>query len=288
MKGTKTKECGPAAFDRFYSGIYGPRWPALKEALLPGKEGMPWSHGLARAYLLDPASVLAALALPECAEGELADLCAAPGGKCLVLAGSMSPPCRLTANERSQERSARLRRVLDEHLDAQRRARVSTTNEDAAALCRKKPQAFDRILLDAPCSSERHVLASEPHLGRWTQARAKSLAMGQWALLSGAFLMLKPGGCLAYATCSINPGENDGVIAKLLKKYGDWAEMLDPRAAILESLDALGRSGLGDETAHSLRSLLDRAEATDSGLSFMPDRCGGAGPLYLSLIGKAL
>jgi 16S rRNA C967 or C1407 C5-methylase (RsmB/RsmF family) len=288
MKGTKTKESGPAAFDRFYSGIYGARWPSLKEALLLDKEGMPWSHGLARPYLLDPASVLAALALPEIAEGEMADLCAAPGGKCLVLAGSMPPSSRLIANERSQERSARLRRVLDEHLDAHKRALVSVTNEDAAALCRKRPQAFDRILLDAPCSSERHVLASGPHLGRWTQARAKSLAMGQWALLSGAFLMLRPGGCLAYATCSINPGENDGGIAKLSKKYGGLAAVRDPRAAILESLEALARTGLGEESAHRLSSLLDRAEATESGLSFMPDRCGGAGPLYLSLIGKAV
>jgi 16S rRNA C967 or C1407 C5-methylase (RsmB/RsmF family) len=273
---------GEAAFLSRYAAIYAQRWPALKRALLAAGLRLDWDRGLSKPYSLDPASVLAALALPPLEEGEAIDLCAAPGGKSLVIAAGLGPNARLTANERSRERSARLRRVLDEHLPVSSRSKLICQTADAAALCRKRPLAYDRILLDAPCSSERHVLASAPHLDKWSPSRVKRLAQDQWALLSSAFLMLKEDGFLVYSTCSIGPEENEGVLSRLSAKYGTQAAFLDPAESMRNSLEAQGEY----PQASILRRLLDKAERGERGLMFMPDTGEGSGPLFVSLIAK--
>jgi len=159
--------------------------------------------------------------------GIILDACAAPGGKTLVLAGRSGPQVRIEANELSSERRRRLRDVLDGQLPHVTRARVSVTGYDAARLCRTTKNRYDAILLDAPCSSERHVLNSQRALSVWTPARTRQLALRQWSLLSSCFLMLKPGGCLVYSTCSISPMENDGVLRRLVEKYGDHCDIFD-------------------------------------------------------------
>ena len=95
------------------------------------------------------------------------------------------------------------------------------------------------------------------------------LAQRQWALLSAAFLLLKPGGFLLYATCALTDAENDGVVQKLLKKYGN-------EAIVRNSAHAINGAGMA--------SIL--GEKTVFGCRFLPDTCGGAGPLYFSLIEK--
>lgn len=109
------------------------------------------------------------------------------------------------------------------HLYPEQRELVTVSGFDAAALAGRKSERerFNAILLDAPCSSERHVLASEKALQEWTPARPRSLGRRQWALLSAAFLLLAPGASLVYATCVLSPEENDQVAGRLLKKYGD-------------------------------------------------------------------
>ena len=119
--------------------------------------------------------------------------------------------------------------------------------------------AYDGILLDVPCSSERHVLSSPPHLAAWSPARIKNLAYRQWALLSGAWLVLKPGGYLVYSTCALSPAENDDVVQKLFQKYDD---------AIRIESESLG-------------------ERTQWGVHILPDAAEGAGPIYYAILGKA-
>jgi len=157
------------------------------------------------------------------------DACAAPGGKSLVIASALPADALLLCNEVSSERRRRLSAVLDRHLDADKRARARVCGFDAAAQGRRKSEhgRFDAILLDAPCSSEAHVLKNERALREWTTARPRFLAKRQWALLSSAFLLLKAGGCLVYSTCAVNPAENDGVACRLLEKYSGSIE-LDP------------------------------------------------------------
>jgi 16S rRNA (cytosine1407-C5)-methyltransferase len=212
--------------------------------------------------MMDRASVLAAasLRLPE--EGLILDACAAPGGKSLVLASHMANGARLLCNELSRERRRRLINVLDEHLDKEIQRRVSVSGFDAAAAGGRKSEwnRFDAILLDAPCSSERHVIQSPKALAEWKPARPRSLSLRQWSLLSAAFLLLKSGGALVYATCALSPEENDGPVSKLLEKY--------PGEAELDKDD----STLGEKTRF--------------GRLILPDESDGMGPMYVARVRK--
>ena len=168
--------------------------------------------------------------------------------------------------------------MLAEHLPPDISTRIEVTGYDAATLPRYRQACCDRILLDAPCSSERHVITDAKYLACWTPARVKMLAQRQWALLSAAFLLLKPGGFLVYATCALTDAENDGVVQKLLKKYGKEAAVHNGAAAAPYAADT--------ETAAGNDTKLIASEKTLFGRRFLPDTCTGAGPLYFSLIEK--
>ncbi|MDR2739974.1 MAG: 16S rRNA methyltransferase [Treponema sp.] len=249
-------------FESYYSFIYGKRWNALRESLLQKSIPIPYSNGLIKPYLLDRASVLAAQSLHPLSEGPILDACAAPGGKSLVIASRMGLQSTLLSNELSGERRRRLAKVLDEHLPPELLDRVTVSGFDAAAAGGKKDQhnRFAGILLDAPCSSERHVITSEKALTEWSHARPRFLARRQWSLLSSAFLLLQPGGSLVYATCALSPEENDGVASRLLEKYQD---------AVIPDLPDFCE---GEETKY--------------GRIILPDTCHGIGPIYVARFRK--
>lgn len=300
---------GAAAFEAYYSALFGNRWTALREALLQETQPVAFSICGGKPYYLDQASIYAAQALPPIDEGSYLDMCAAPGGKTLVLASGMGQEAHIQANELSRARRARLLTVLNEHLPPDINARIEVTGYDAATLPRYRQAYYDRILLDAPCSSERHVITDAKYLARWTPARIKMLAQRQWALLSAAFLLLKQGGFLVYATCALADAENDGVVQKLLKKYGTEAvvhsgtaateftaamefdatntETTDGNVPAVHSNTAVVESGaVNTKTAGKNSTPLILGEKTLFGCRFLPDTCGGAGPLYFSLIEK--
>ncbi|MGP1576163.1 MAG: SAM-dependent methyltransferase [Treponema sp.] len=255
----KNRYDGAAAFHQYYADMFGSRWESLKAALQRETTPAAFFAGGAEPYYLDAASIAAAAALPPLEAGTCLDMCAAPGGKTLVLASRMGAAVDIIANELSAARRSRLVTVLDSCLSSANRCRITVTGKDAATLPRFQAECFDRILLDAPCSSERHVLTAPKYLQQWTPSRIKTLAQRQWALLSAAFLLLKPNGFLVYATCALSYEENDANILKLLKKYGSAVNVHQP--------DCTG-------------------EAARYGCLFLPDRCNGAGPLYFSLIEK--
>ena len=270
---------GAEAFEAYYAAIFGSRWPALREALLKETQPVAFSVRGGEPYYLDQASIYAAQALPPIDDGRYLDMCAAPGGKTLVLASRMGQDAQIQANELSRARRARLLAVLDEHLPSDIRTRIDVTGYDAATFPRYRQVCYDRILLDAPCSSERHVITDAKYLACWTPARIKMLAQRQWALLSAAFLLLKPGGFLVYATCALADAENDGVVQKLLKKYG--------KEAAVHTGTAVTKSDTTDtETATGSGAKPICGEKMLFGCRFLPDTCVGAGPLYFSLIEK--
>jgi 16S rRNA C967 or C1407 C5-methylase (RsmB/RsmF family) len=258
-----SKPRGGEAFDARYRALFGGRWDALSAALAAPADRIAFEAGGPEPYYLDSASIFAARALEPPEEGRVLDSCAAPGGKSLVLASLLGKGARLVSNELSSDRRRRLRDALDRHLGAEARGRVEVWGRDAASLCRSMPDSFDAILLDAPCSSERHVLADPSALAEWTEARIRALALRQWALLSSALIMLKAGGRLVYSTCALSPEENDCVVARAAGRY----------AAAL-AFERPEYRGPGE------------AEATEYGLSILPDRAGGAGPMYVSRMRK--
>ncbi|MCL2374340.1 MAG: 16S rRNA methyltransferase [Treponema sp.] len=246
------------AFEDYYRSIWGSRWAGLRESLLLPAASMPYGDNLAKPYRMDRASVLAAssLRLPE--TGSILDACAAPGGKSLVIASRMAAGADLLCNEFSSERRRRLANVLDDHLDARTRRRVTVCGFDAGKAGGRKSEwnRFDAVLLDAPCSSERHVIQSAAALAQWNSARPRSLSRRQWALLSAAFLLLKSGGSLVYATCALAPQENDGTVARLLSKYAKEIELDEPDFCE------------GEKTAY--------------GRLILPDAAGNMGPMYVA------
>jgi 16S rRNA (cytosine1407-C5)-methyltransferase len=259
---------GVKEFDEYFSALYGERWPLLRAALGQPGAAVEYGEGLAAPYRLDAASVAAAQALRLPGSGLVLDACAAPGGKTLVLASRLAEGAAILANELSSERRRRLSDVLDAHLPAALRSRVTVSGFDAAAAGARQSERgrFAAILLDAPCSSERHVLASGKALKEWSPARVKFLAQRQWSLLSSCFLLLADGGSLVYATCALSPAENDGPMARLFKKYGEKL-----------ALDAVA-----DESALAA----GEAERSAFGVFYAPDRNKGAGPLYIARVRK--
>ncbi|MDR0561517.1 MAG: 16S rRNA methyltransferase [Spirochaetaceae bacterium] len=251
-------------FEAYYGNMSGSRWEGMRKSLLEKPEPVPFSEGLVRPYLLDYASITAArsLRLPE--EGVILDACAAPGGKSLVLLSRLPPHLRLLANELSSERRRRLANVLADHLDAEKRGQVTVSGFDAAALGGRKSELcrFGGILLDVPCSSERHMLQKEKALSEWTAARPRFLARRQWTLLSAAFLLLAAGGSLVYATCALSIEENDGVASRLIEKYRNHA--------ILDEPD------------------FSEGEKTRFGRIILPDASGGVGPMYVARFRKII
>lgn len=214
---------GPAAFERHFQGVYGERWPRLLQALqAPGR---PEAHleGLVKPYYLDGASVRAAQTLGVRPGDEVLDLCAAPGGKTLVLALALEGTGRLVSNDRSADRRGRLKRVIADHLPSSFQANITVTGYDATKWGLHEKAAYDRILLDAPCSSERHLVHSPAHLADWSPNRTKALAQQALAMLCAALEALKPGGRLLYSTCSISPEENEGLLGRFAaKRPGLW------------------------------------------------------------------
>jgi 16S rRNA (cytosine967-C5)-methyltransferase len=175
--------------------------PGTRVSELPGyAEGAFWVQDAAAAL---PARLLAVR------PGEsVADLCAAPGGKAAQLAAAGA---RVTAVERDP---ARLERLTGNFA----RLRLSADFVIADAATWRPLAAFDAVLLDAPCSAtgtiRRHP--DMPHIKRPRDIAA--LTEQQDRLLDAAFALLRPGGRLVYAVCSLQPEEGPRRVAAALDR----------------------------------------------------------------------
>jgi len=272
----KTKLFGESGFNQFYSELFGSRWEALKESFFKENQSVEYKIDDCESYFLDSASVFAALCLPLENAQNILDLCAAPGGKTLVLASRMPNDAKLFSNERSASRVNRLKKVVETCLPETISQRVKVSCSDGATWCKRQSECFDRILLDAPCSSERHVIQDKKYLDTWSPSRIKTVSMEQWALLSSAYRLLEVGGVLLYSTCALCPQENDEIIEKLQKKFnkdGTSFEFLKPEPQI-------------QEIEKFTKIKMPNYEKTEFGYHILPDVQNGAGPIYFSIIKK--
>ena len=273
----KVKLTGKVGFETYYGELYGQRWEALKNSFSEENQAVEYHvPGAEKSYFLDSASVLAALSLPLKGASNILDSCAAPGGKTLVIASRMDDDAHLSSNERSSDRKRRLSTVVQTCLPEKINERIKVSCSDGATWCTRQSECFDRILLDAPCSSERHVMLDEKYLNQWSLSRIKTVTMEQWALLSSAYRLLKVDGILLYSTCALCPEENDEMIERLYKKFNknnDAFVQLEPTFNVDEIKDFVDIS-------------LPSFEKTKYGYMILPDVQKGAGPIYFSIIHK--
>jgi 16S rRNA (cytosine967-C5)-methyltransferase len=153
----------------------------------------------------DAASALPARLVGATAGMRILDLCAAPGGKTAQLAATGA---HVTAVERSAQRAERLTENL-----ARLRLSADLVIGDAGEY---QAEAFDAVLLDAPCSAT-GTIRRHPEIA-WTKTLQDILALGrqQQRLLAHAASLVKPGGILVYSTCSLEREEGERQIARWL------------------------------------------------------------------------
>lgn len=190
-----------------------------------------------RLRVQDAGSQLAALALSRARKIEPGeswlDMCAGPGGKAALLAAEAQlGGAHLLASELQPHRS----QLVKEALTQSGLGDVEVVTTDAREWGKATPDRFDRILLDAPCSGL-GALRRRPE-ARWRKQPKDigELSRLQEELLASAWGALKPGGILAYVTCSPHIGETTSVIEWAARKFGPAFLQLDT-AEILSGLN---------------------------------------------------
>ncbi len=162
-------------------------------------------------YIQDPSTLLAVRELDPQPGETILDLCAAPGGKTTYIAALMQNQGRIIAHDNAPERL----KLIQENCARLGVTCVETLSNSKFEIRNSK---FDRILIDAPCSNT-GVLRRRVDL-RW-RIRAEEiqrLRTTQLDLLHQAAPLLKPGGTLVYSTCSLEPEENQEVVAQFLSE----------------------------------------------------------------------
>lgn len=166
-------------------------------------------------YLQSLSSMLPPLALAPRNGADVLDMCAAPGGKTSEMA-ALAPHAHITACEMKAPRADKLEYNL-------RKLGVRTANVmrvDARRI--DEFFSFDQILLDAPCTGTGTYRAGDERAQtRMTSRLLARVTKAQQALLDRALTVLKPGGELVYATCSILPEENERQVLAALKRHRD-------------------------------------------------------------------
>ncbi len=147
------------------------------------------------------------------------DMCSAPGGKAFHLASLMNNQGKILAVDIHPHRI----KLIENEMVLQNVKNVATLVADATKLKRHELGEFDAIILDAPCSGF-GVLRSKPEIKIHTKfSDIKDLVKLQAALLKSASQLLKIGGQLIYATCTINELENQAQIQQFLEDYPNFS-----------------------------------------------------------------
>jgi len=183
------------------------------------------------------------------------DACAAPGGKTGHILETLGAAADVTAVDVDAERLQRIRENLAR---TGREARLAVGDlRTPESFWDGRP--FERILVDAPCSST-GVIRRHPDIKLLRRpADLPALTAGQLAILHSAARMLSPGGRLVYATCSVLPEENEGVVRRLLEA--------DPRLAVAKMPQGPALAPGGLDCAIGVQ-LLPGAEAGTDGFYY--------------------
>lgn len=174
--------------------------------------GSTIEHSLGYFFVQDGASLLPVLVLDPKPGMRVLDLAAAPGGKATHLAQHMQNTGALVCLDSSRNRLPSLRYSL---------ARLGVVNALVvfeSGVHFHRTGAFDRVLLDAPCSCEGLGFSDPGVWAFWSEKLVHDKSVLQKKLILRAFDALVPGGLLVYSTCTLSPEENEFVLDHLLRE----------------------------------------------------------------------
>jgi 16S rRNA (cytosine967-C5)-methyltransferase len=166
-------------------------------------------------YIQDPGTLLAVCKLEPQPGETILDFCAAPGGKTTFIAQLMSNQGRIVAQDVSEERL----KWIQENCARLGVTCVETILPSAFSL---QPSAFDRVLVDAPCSNTGVMRRRVDLRWRIQLEEIERLRTTQLDLLEQAATRVKPGGVLVYSTCSLEPEENQEVVKQFLAGHSGF------------------------------------------------------------------
>lgn len=192
-------------------------------------------------YIQEASSMLPVAALfadgnvPE----RVMDVAAAPGSKTTQIAARMGNHGAILANEFSASRV----KVLHANISRCGIHNVALTHFDGRVFGAALPEAFDAILLDAPCSGEGVVRKDPDALKNWSVESNLEIAATQRELIDSAFHALRPGGTLVYSTCTLNRDENEDVCLWLKANYPEAVEFLPLNGLFASAQEAVTPEG---------------------------------------------
>jgi 16S rRNA (cytosine967-C5)-methyltransferase len=172
----------------------------------------------------DESSMLPAHALKVKPGMRVLDMCAAPGGKSTHIAEKMENHGEIISLDLHEHKV----KLIRENADRLGLSIIQAETADGRKAGEKfKPESFDRILVDAPCSGL-GVIRRKPDIKYTkTEKDAKSLQNIQLDLLNEAYTLLKPGGILVYSTCTVEPTENREVSKQFMENHPDMQSVDD-------------------------------------------------------------
>ena len=210
-------------------------------------------------YIQNVASMYAPWTLAPQPGERVLDLAAAPGGKTILMAALMQNQGVVAAVEVVKSRFFKLKANLQRYGVTI----AQTYLTDGRTVGRKTPGRFDRVLLDAPCSSEARFSCHDPATwSHWSVRKIKETSKKQKGLIVSAYKSLKVGGTLLYCTCSFAPEENEQVIQHLLGLVGEDCIEIEPihlrGCAVLPGLSHWGKKQFHPAIKKACRILPDR------------------------------
>lgn len=166
-------------------------------------------------YIQDPASALAGELIPDGDYKDILDICAAPGGKTVMLA-ELFPNASITAADRSAKRLERVR----ENIERFRLKNVKVIVADALK-GEFRGESRDLVLADPPCSNTGVIRRRPDAMWSFSAKGLKELVKLQAEILDEAYRALKPGGVLVYSVCGVEKEEGSLQIESFLARHGD-------------------------------------------------------------------
>ena len=167
------------------------------------------------------------------------DMCAAPGSKTTQLAEKISPEGFVIANEPVSGRANML---------ISNRARLALPNilinqQDGRHIGRIPPPGYDAVLADVPCTGTATTRKNRKIWKSWTPKSSRGLFELQVSIVTRGAKLLKPDGKLVYSTCSVDPCENEAVVAEVLREC-PWLELIEIDETLVDGL--ILKPGLSD------------------------------------------